>query len=53
MGSRDFHGDDIEVNCTTFPVIEYTCASASSKLDALGSAGMDFFLQSLQEGDNH
>ena len=69
MGSRDFHGDDIEVDFETFLSIERAfgsfdvdCfASASnakcdkffSKLDVLGSDGLDFFTQSLDPSENH
>ena len=69
LGSRDYHHDDISFDFQTFSMVverfgefDVDCFAAShnkkavrffSRLEVLGSAGTDFFLQSLHQGDNH
>ena len=69
MGSRDFHSDDITIDMQSFAIAEEVfgkltvdCfASASntkcerffSRKDVPGSSGVDFFMQSLRQEDNH
>ena len=68
-GSRDFHADDVSLDFSTmmnifeeFGCFEYDCfASASntksnrffSRLDVPGSAGTNFFHQTLKASDSH
>ena len=69
MGSRDFHYDDIAVDCKTFDEIQKRFGPFQvdgfashfnkkaprffSKQDSPGSEGVDFFLQDLSPEDNH
>ena len=69
LGSRDYHEDDVSFDFDTFSRVldrfgefEVDCFAAShnkkavkffSRLDVLGSAGGDFFLQRLYREDNH
>ena len=69
LGSRDYHEDDVSLDFDTFMqvverfgVFDVDCFASSftkkavrffSRLDVLGTAGVDFFLQELREEDNH